>query len=73
MAPYDAIAQDSSEDGDRSLLNISQHDLTPSLPPEQAGEATYKVPRNDGSLHSQQRGSNMYTPVPSLSALPLDC
>ncbi|PVD26854.1 hypothetical protein C0Q70_12002 [Pomacea canaliculata] len=68
MTPYDAIAQDSSEDGDLSLLNTSRHDLTPSLPPEVAGETTYNVPRGDlqGQVLAQAQ-----TPSPVQTQLPV--
>lgn len=72
--PYDAIAQDSSEEGDLSLLNTSGHDLTPSLPPEMAGEPTYKVPRSaEAQVQTSGHGHNLYSTGPANGHVPLDC
>ncbi|XP_076438408.1 uncharacterized protein LOC143277460 isoform X2 [Babylonia areolata] len=57
--PYDAIVHD--EDGELSLLNTSSHcDVTPALPPEQAAEPTYKVPRVEAEAQTQGQGHSMY-------------
>ncbi|KAL8620684.1 hypothetical protein ACOMHN_029872 [Nucella lapillus] len=57
--PYDAIVHD--EDGELSLLNTSSHcDVTPALPPEQAAEPTYKVPRVEAEVQTQGQGHSMY-------------
>ncbi|KAK7471487.1 hypothetical protein BaRGS_00035881, partial [Batillaria attramentaria] len=66
--PYDAIVQDCPDEADLSLLNTSGHDLTPSLPPEQAGEASlYKVPRAEAQVQTHGQGHDLYSSGPAMN------